>query len=308
VFVVLLLTLGIFFGLRAIEPKYTVAKGLKSERFAARINLSPLGNVLAAVTILPILFLALAPNLGVLLLSISSEWFMTPWPGALTLSAYSELPYHPLTGLGFRNSLIYSIGSTLIDLVVGVSIAWLIVRGRRWSKFWDGMTVLPLATPGLVLAFAYLGVFSSGVFAGSILDPRRDPTLLLMIGYAIRRLPFMVRAVEAGLRRANIELEHAARSLGVSPRRILARVTLPLLAPQLLAGSILCFTFAMLEVSEGLILAGREQDFPITKVIYALLTRPDGAIVASALGVCAMLGLAASIYAASRLTRRAERT
>jgi iron(III) transport system permease protein len=68
----------------------------------------------------------------------------------------------------------------------------------------------------------------------------------------------------------------------------------------LIAGAVLCFAFAMLEVSDSLVLAVREKYYPVTKAIYALFGRPDGAFVASALGVLGMLLLALSLIVAGR--------
>ena len=82
-------------------------------------------------------------------------------------------------------------------------------------------------------------------------------------------------------------------------------MTLPLVALSLLAGAILAFSFAMMEVSDSLILAVREQNYPITKAIYMLLGRlRDGPEMACALGVWAMAFLAAALLAAHRILGR----
>ena len=94
-------------------------------------------------------------------------------------------------------------------------------------------------------------------------------------------------------------------NLGSSAPRVLRRITLPLLSANLIAGGILAFSFAMLEVSDSLILAMKEQFYPITKVIYALLSRiEDGPHIASALGVWAMAFLALSLLMAGVLLGR----
>ena len=91
-------------------------------------------------------------------------------------------------------------------------------------------------------------------------------------------------------------------NLGSSGFRAMRRVTLPLISANLVAGSILAFSFAMLEVSDSLILAIKERYFPLTKAIYQLLGRiEDGAYMASALGVWAMVFLALSLIMAGTL-------
>ena len=83
---------------------------------------------------------------------------------------------------------------------------------------------------------------------------------------------------------------------GATPLRAVWRVTRPLIAANILAGGILCFSFSMLEVSDSLILAQSEEFYPITKAIYQLLgSLENGANVASALGVWAMVLLGSAL-------------
>jgi len=128
---------------------------------------------------------------------------------------------------------------------------------------------------------------------------------LLVIAYAIRRLPYMVRAAYAGFQQVSTTLEEAAVNLGSTTLRALRRVTMPLISANLIAGGILAFAFAMLEVSDSLILAIKQQFFPITKAIYQLLGRiEDGPYIASALGVWAMAFLALALVTAGVLLGR----
>jgi iron(III) transport system permease protein len=138
------------------------------------------------------------------------------------------------------------------------------------------------------------------VFA--FLNPTLDPAPLLVIAYSVRRLPYVVRSVAAGLAQTSVTLEESARNLGASPLRALRRITLPLISANLIAGGLLAFSFAMLEVSDSLILAQRQRDFPITKAIYELFNLlGEGRFIASALGVWAMVFLGVTLYGASRL-------
>ena len=163
------------------------------------------------------------------------------------------------------------------------------------------MAMLPLAVPGLVLAFGYLAMTQEGkVF--SFLNPAVDPLVILVIAYAVRRLPYVVRSAAAGFQQTSVTLEEAAQNLGCPPLRTLRKITLPLIAANLLAGGLLAFSFAMLEVSDSLVLAQRQQDFPITKAIFELdHLLGEGRFVACALGVWAMVFLALTILGASLL-------
>jgi iron(III) transport system permease protein len=165
----------------------------------------------------------------------------------------------------------------------------------------DALAMLPLAVPGLVLAFGFISMTQDGR-AFAFLNPSKDPTLLLIIAYSVRRLPYVVRSAVAGLQQTSVTLEEAAQNLGCPPLRALRRITLPLIAANVLAGGLLAFAFAMLEVSDSLVLAQKQQDYPITKAIYELFQlMGEGRFVASALGVWAMVFLGLTIFATSRL-------
>jgi iron(III) transport system permease protein len=207
---------------------------------------------------------------------------------------------HNMALPSIQNSLKYAGLAVLLDLVLGVAIAYVVVRTNLVGRqFLDALAMLPLAVPGLVLAFGYLAMTQEGKLF-DFLNPVRDPLILLVIAYAVRRLPYVVRSAAAGFQQTSVTLEEAAQNLGASPLRALRKVTLPLIAANLVAGGLLAFSFAMLEVSDSLLLAQRQQDFPITKAIYELYQLlGEGRFIASALGVWAMVFLGVTILGAS---------
>lgn len=248
-----------------------------------------------------VFFIASLPHAGVVILSLAHDWYATILPEVWTTSHYQEALSHPLVVPSIQNSLFYASMATLVDLVLGVAIAWVIVRSTiRGRAFLDALVMLPLAVPGLVMAFGYLALSQDGeAFRFLVQGAKEDPTWLLVVAYAVRRLPYVVRSAVAGLQQSNIALEEAAHSLGATPVRTLRRVSLPLLGPNLIAGGILAFAFAMLEVSDSLILAQQSEHFPITKAIYSLISMlGNGYELASALGVWAMVFLGISIIGA----------
>lgn len=245
-----------------------------------------------------LVFISILPHIGVILTSFSEEWFMTILPTKWTLKYYHLVFAHPLAASSIRNSLILSAASTVLDIILGISVAYLVARKKiRGAAFLDILTMLSLTIPGLILAFGYITCFS-----GTFLDPRVNPFPLLIIGYSIRRLPYMVRSAYAGFMQCSVTLEEASSSLGAKPAQTFFRVTFPLIFMHILVGSVLAFAFAMLEVSDSLILAMQEKYYPITKAIYALLGRvTDGSQIASAMGVLGMVILVISFLIASRL-------
>ena len=262
---------------------------------------SPLMVLVSYTVVLAISALGILPHLGVVLTSLAERWFLTVLPSEYTLQFYQSVFTHELTLLSIKNSLLLSSVSTVIDIVLGVAIAYFLARKRIPGRtVLDAVAMLPLALPGLVLAFGYVAAFSA-----TWLDARINPVPLLIIAYAVRRLPYMVRAAYAGFQQTSIALEEAAINLGASPLKTLFQITMPLVFANLIAGAVLSFSFAMLEVSDSLILASKEPYYPITKAIYALLGRiADGPYIASTLGMLGLLLLAASLFIAGRLFGR----
>lgn len=261
---------------------------------------SPLGGALIALFFAVITFLAVLPHLGVILVAFSRDWYGTILPSGWTLDHFSAALGHNLTLPSIQNSLKYASLATLVDLVLGIAIAYVVTRTRLPGRqILDAMAMLPLAVPGLVLAFGYLAMTQPGKLF-SFMNPAVDPLMILVIAYSVRRLPYVVRSAAAGFQQTSVTLEEAAQNLGCPPFRALRKITLPLIAANLMAGGLLAFSFAMLEVSDSLILAQKMEDFPITKAIYELYNLlGDGRFIASALGVWAMCFLGICILGAS---------
>ena len=267
---------------------------------------------LALIPFALVSFLALMPHFGVVLTSFAQPgaWYKSVIPTAFTLSNYSEALGHDMTVLSIRNSLMFSSMAVAVNIVLGLSIALIVARSKiRWAWFLDALSMIPLAVPGLVMAFGYLAMSSRLSNMGfvrdsatltALFDVRVNPTLFLVIAYAVRRLPYMVRSAVAGLQQTSVAFEEAAANLGASPMVSLRRVTLPLIAANLAAGILLSFAFSMLEVSDSLMLAQQMRFFPITKTIYELFQLlGTGRYIASALGVWAMAFLTVAIAGAS---------
>jgi len=277
--------------------------GVKGQTRAAPFQLSRRATVLVVALHVVVIGAALLPHISVVLAGLGDRWYGTALPSALTTRHLEEALSSPVAITGMRNSLLFSLASTLIDIALGMACAWVIVRkGGWWGRTLDLMSVAPLAIPGLVLAFGYVAAY------GKIYS---EPQMLfgypfevgvgvfLIMSYAIRRLPYTVRACAAGLEQTPRSLEEAAGGLGRTPAQVIRTVTLPLIFANVVAGGILAFSFAMLEVSDSLILATRPQNFPLTKAIYSLFGNPgNGDQLASALGIVALLFLSFSLLAA----------
>lgn len=252
---------------------------------------------------LAIAFVATLPHLGVVLLSFASHWHGTALPAELTLAHWQEALGSALVVPSIQNSLAYAGAATLLALVVGLASAWVVVRSDlRARHLLDTLTMMPLAVPGLVLAFGYLALSQEGKPFHGLIGENGSPFLLLALAYAMRRLPYVMRSSVAGLQQSDPVLEQAARSLGASAWSTFRRISMPLLAAHLAAGCILAFAFAMLEVSDSLILAQQAEHYPITKATFALLTTlGNGTELAGALGVWSMVFLSTALIGAALL-------
>jgi iron(III) transport system permease protein len=303
VVVVLVVTAALFLLGRYLARRRPVAATTKGATRAVVLPASLWERRAAYALFGGVTAVALLPHLGVVLQAVAGRWFMTVLPSEYTLAHLTGALSHELAARSVRNSLLLSLGSTVLCLGLGVVVATFVVRSRsRFAGTVDALVMLPLAIPGVVLAFGYVGAYS-GSF--SWLDPRENPVILLVVSYAVRRLPYVVRASVAGLEQTPRALEEASASLGATPADTFRRVTAPLIAAHLIAGGILAFSFAMLEVSDSLILAMQERFFPLTKAIYWLNDRPgDGQAMACALGLFGMALLGASLWGASHLVGR----
>ncbi len=298
---VMLIVSGLIFGVsKRILGKSEHGATPRPKGKASEKSLSRGKSWACSLLFFSVFFISALPHAGVVLLSLAHGWYGTVFPEALGMTNYSEALGHPLVVPSIQNSLLYASMSTLVDVILGLAIAWVIVRSTIWGRtLLDTLVMLPLAVPGLVLAFGYLALSQKGEAFHFLVGDSMNPTLLLIAAYAVRRLPYVVRAAVAGLQQSNPALEEAASSLGASPLRSLRRVSLPLIGASVTAGAILAFAFAMLEVSDSLILAQQAEHYPITKAIYSLLSiLGNGPELASALGVWAMVFLAISIIGA----------
>jgi iron(III) transport system permease protein len=318
VVITLLVSALLFYLARWVVARGAYVGGGKGAVATAVPRAGRLRAVLVWAAALALTLVAVLPHVGVILTSLAGRWVFTPLPSSYTTAYFAEVWTNHVAATSIRNSLLYSAAGTALDLVLGVTVAWLVVRRPSWvSGVLDGLATLPLALPGLVLAFGYLTCYGvvfnrlasyTGMdlsWLRDVFDPVKSPVALLIVAYAIRRLPYVARSAQAGLQQVPPVLEEAAENLGASRWRVLRTVTVPLIAANVVAGAVLTFAFALLEVSDSLMLAREEKYYPITRALMGLLLRPDdGDRIASALGVVAMVLLAAALLGASLLLGR----
>ena len=320
--VLLAASVGLYVVGRLLFGGRAYAMYAKASRASQEQRLGPIGRVVAPALFAVVIGLALLPHIGVVLTSISGtgQWYRSIVPGDPTLEHYADALGHGESFQAILNSLFLSISAMGLAILLGLLIGYLIVRTRiKGRGALDTLSMLPLAVPGLVMAFGYVAMTLRWPFGGSlnvfgveippllpgtleVLGATPNPFPLLIIAYTVRRLPYIVRSTVAGLEQTSGELEDAAVNLGASRMTAVRRIVVPLIMANLIAGGLLVFSFSMLEVSDSLILAQQQSHYPITKAIYAFSGRlGDGPYIASAMAVWGMALLTVTLLGASML-------
>jgi molybdate transport system permease protein len=219
--------------------------------------------------------------------------FLLPLAGLVVRAPWHQLGSAltaPETGTALELSLVCSLTATAAALVLGVPLALLLSKTRGTLRsVLRALTTLPMVLPpvvggvALLLAFGRRGLIGSPLYQ---LFGIQIPftTAAAVMAETFVAMPFLVIAVEGGLRSLDQRYEEAARALGASSWMVFARVTLPLLRPAIFSGGVLCWARALGEFGATITFAGnlpgRTQTVPIA-VYVALETNPDNAIVLS---------------------------
>jgi iron(III) transport system permease protein len=244
---------------------------------------------------------ALLPHVGIALLSVSKVWSLSPLPSVYTLSNYDEILFRAPHFIW--NTLRYSLLAAALDVGLGAVIAWLLLRGRVRGRQWlDTIATMPLAVPGVVLAVGYLRVFRGWNVPG-LGEPLTSTWLILVIVYAMRRLPYTVRGAYAALQQLPLSLEEAAQSLGANRARAFLKVTLQLMGRGLLVGGLLAFVSSAVDLSSTILLVPHVELGPLSYGIYLYMQSAVGRGPGAALGVVAIALVAAGTWLAARLAR-----
>ncbi|GIG69030.1 ABC transporter permease [Phytomonospora endophytica] len=255
------------------DPSAAVSAPVRAPRRRRRAGRVPVALLVPAV-------------LGLLLLVL-------PLAGLLVRAPWTTLPRRlaepgVLTALGL--SVQTATMATVVCLVLGVPLAWLLARvdfpGKRVVR---ALVTVPLVLPPVVGGVALLLVFGRKGILGAWLDSAFGITLPfttagVVLAEAFVAMPFLVIAVEGALRAADSRYEEAAATLGAGRWTTFTRVTLPLVAPGIAAGAVLCWARALGEFGATITFAGnfpgRTQTMPLA-VYLALETDLEAAIVLS---------------------------
>ncbi len=265
----------------------------------AKRRLSGVQTWFAWGLILVLLMLVLSPHLGVLLLSLAKVWSFSVLPDAYTIEHYAVVLRD--SSQMILNTFLYCGAAALIDVVLGTAIAYLVLRttlpGRQLL---DHLATVALAMPGVVLGIGYLRTFRDVNLPGTD-TPLLATGLVFVLAYAVRRLPYALRACNAALQQVHGSMEEAAHSLGASRGRAILRIVIPLMAGGILAGFLTSFITAAVEISETILLTTRESLAPMSYGIYLYMQSIAGRGPGAALGVIAVVLVALGTYLSHRI-------
>jgi molybdate transport system permease protein len=223
--------------------------------------------------LVPLVLIAIA----FLVLPFAALLQRTPWGGL------RDLLHNPVVTQALKLSLVTSLAATAVAVVLGIPLAWVLARMRFPGRsLLRALVILPMVLPPVVGGAALL--FALGR-RGLLGEPVYEGTGFLLpfsmwgviVANAFVAMPFLVITVEAGLRSVDERYEDAAATLGASRWTTFHRVTIPMAAPSVIAGMVLCWARALGEFGATITFAGnfpgRTQTMPIA--IFIALERGD---------------------------------
>lgn len=215
----------------------------KARRRGPRSTLTPSSAVGLGIAMLWFSLLVLIPLIALVVTATAGGW-----------DQYVTTLSNPQTWAAIRLTVGQALLVTLLNLVMGTAIAWVLVRDRFWGKsILDVIIDIPFALPTIVAGLVLLSLYGKDSPLGlEWANTERSVTLAL----AFVTLPFVVRTVQPVLEELEGDVEEAAASLGAKRFTIFRRIILPSLVPAMAAGAALAFARAISEYGSLVLLSG----------------------------------------------------
>lgn len=219
----------------------------------------PLSIFSMLVLIVPLLSLA-----TVFVQSIATTWGKDPLPKGYTLDHYKTIFSSSLGNI--QNSIILALGALFISVIIASAVAYFVVRQK--STALDFITTIPLVVPGIAIGIALIQTFNTMPLQLT------GTAFILIVAYAIRRMPYMVRSTVSTVKSIKVDIEEAAVNLGASTFTALLTVVGPLMIPGIAAGAILVFVTVIKETSISILMAPAEWA-PMSLAIFQNVMRAE---------------------------------
>ena len=269
---------------------------LTGRRVTPRSTLTRGSGLALGISVLWFSLLVLIPLAAVVVAATAGGW-----------AGFWATLTNPQTLAAIQLTLTQAAGVTLLNVLVGTIIAWVLVRdsfpGKRIIEI---IIDVPFALPTIVAGLVLLGLYGPRSPVGIDVANTKSAVFL---AFAFVTLPFVVRAVQPVLQELDPEVEQAARSLGASERQTLWRVTLPALAPAIAAGAALSFARAVSEYGSLVLISGNlalRTEVTSVRILTYIENGQTGqaAVVATVLLVISFLVIVALDVIQRRVARR----
>ena len=252
-------------------------------------------RIFANAYVWTLMVLALIPQIMVVWSSFAERWAGTTFPTRYGLDNYRQVfgdLFQPI-----QNSLMLAGAATAMVVVFGTLLAYTSVRHRFVGKWALDLTVmLPFVLPGVVTGVAFLVTFNDGwlVLTGT--------GTILVLAYFVRRIAYVFRSVSASISQVDPKMEEASTVCGATWGRTMRKVTVPLVAPGILAGAVIVFATLISEMSVTILLYSASWK-TIAVAIYERLASNEMPS-AAAIGSVTIVLTLVLVFSASRLIGR----
>ena len=225
-------------------PAVTATAGPALRRRSRRAgSLTPISGLGLGVTMIWFSLLVLIPLVAIVATSAGSG-----------LGDFTKTLTNPQTLSAVRLTVVQSALVTVVNVVMGVAIAWVLVRDRFWGRSLVNVVIdIPFALPTVVAGLVLLALYGPKSPVGVNVASTRSAVFMAL---AFVTLPFVVRTVQPVLEELDLDVEEAALSLGASRFTTFRRIILPAIAPAAAAGAALSFARAMGEYGSLVLLSG----------------------------------------------------
>lgn len=264
--IVIGITLLLFFIQRYLGNRYsysmTALKPMEAEETAG------IRNVLAHVFVYGICFVAILPQLTVIVTSFMSMGGGTVYTGRFSLENYQNTLLSKDNG-AITNTYLFGLCAIVVVVVLGILISYLTVRKPSLlTGILDTLTMFPYIIPGSVLGISFIYAFNKAPLLLS------GTALIMIISLSIRRMPYTIRSSTAIIGQISPSVEEAAISLGASEMKSFLQITVPMMLPGVLSGAIMSWITLISELSSSIILY-TSRTRTLTVAIYSEVIRSN---------------------------------
>ncbi|PYZ95997.1 iron ABC transporter permease [Alteribacter lacisalsi] len=289
--VVMVVVAALFFWLQRLVTKGKDYGTLSGKPKQTKLNDNKVVTTSLAIYTGLVLLIPVLTVLSVVMQSFATTWGADLLPRGFTLDHYQTI--FTRSGDNILNSIILAGGALVISVIIATFVSYFVVRENATKL--DFISSVPLIVPGIALGIAYIQMFNTAPLQLT------GTAFLLIVAYAIRRMPYMIRSTMGTMMAIKSDIEEAAVNLGASKLLAIITVVGPLMLPGIAAGSILVFVTVIKETSITILMAPSSWA-PMSLVVFQNLLRGE-VYTASAMAVL-IIGLVLILQAlANKITK-----